>query len=78
MTNGFYEWNKAPKGTYQLVIDGIELDVWKIGGLGWRFNALRDGVYLGFEQGLPSLDAACEAAQRFAETYNKPRIYEAA
>lgn len=76
--NGFYEWNKAPKGTYQTVINDIELDVWQIGGLGWRFNALQDGVFLGFQQGMSSLDEACEAAARFAETFNRPRIKEVA
>jgi hypothetical protein len=69
-------WAHLPRGSYRRVVNGIELDVWKIGALGWRFNASKDGVYLGFEQGLISLDAACEAAVRFAETHGKPRIYE--
>lgn len=77
MHGGFYEWKRGARGSYQTHVNGIELDVWQIGSLGWRFNALREGVYVGCEQGLISLDAACEAAVKFAEKYPDIRVKNA-
>lgn len=59
------------RGTYRATVCGIELDVWQTGGLGWKYNAFDPAkrVYLGYDIGFSSLENACEAAIRFAETY---------
>jgi hypothetical protein len=81
------EWRLRQRGTYATEVNGIELDVWRIGrgwvlgqygdcgttdqSSGWRWTALKDHKFVGSETGLASLDAACEAAIKFAEMFKQ-------
>lgn len=63
MQTPFIEWKQLPRGTYTANVGTCELDVFKIGDKGFRYNVLDiiTGHYLasGTEA---TLDAACEAA----------------
>ena len=63
------EWQKLLPRSYQLVLDGWRLDVWQFSGApdnGWYWSAIRNGNYAGHGSQYETSDAACEAAQKFA------------
>lgn len=64
------EWKQGPR-SYTSTHNGIRLDVWKVSGKGWRFNAFDAATkcYIGYREGLASLDEACDAAIDFAEAF---------
>jgi hypothetical protein len=63
------EWEKLLPGSYRLVHSGWRLDVWQFSGAAdswWYWSAIRNGNYAGHGSQYETSDAACEAAQKFA------------
>ncbi len=63
------EWEKLFPGSYELVHDGWQLDVWQFSGAPeswWYWSATRDGNYAGHGSQYETSDDACEAALKFA------------
>jgi hypothetical protein len=63
------EWQKLLPRSYQLVLDGWRLDVWQFSGepdSWWYWSAMHNGNYAGHGSQYETSDAACEAAQEFA------------
>jgi hypothetical protein len=63
------ELEKLLPRSYRLVHNGWRLDVWQFSGAPaswWYWSATRDGNYAGHGSQYETSNAACEAAQKFA------------
>lgn len=57
-------FQRMPRGSFRAATNEVTIDVWKVGGEGWRYTIYCNerGHYLSGEKGFGDVKAACDAA----------------